>query len=100
VEGIHSAIHSDFISVSRDADAVLFGDDPAGFRIWDCWVRCCTLSDLRKVARDSGWIKDILSGTEGEVFKLHASEEEHAADSVPTLRNSPNIRRECSRTSN
>jgi hypothetical protein len=55
---------------------------------------------LRKVARDSGWIKDILSGTEGEVFKLHASEEEHAADSVPTLRNSPNIRRECSRTSN
>jgi len=81
---IHSAIHAVFISVSQDADAFLVGDDPAGFRIWDCSVGSYTLRDLRKVARDSGWIKGLMSGTEGEVLKLLASEEEHVADSVPT----------------
>jgi len=80
---IHSAIHADFISVSHDADAFIAGDDPAGFRIWNCWVGCYTLKDLRKAARDSGWIKALMSGTEGEVLRLDAPEEEHAGDSAP-----------------
>jgi hypothetical protein len=61
--------------VSHDADAFIAGDDPAGFRIWNCWVGCYTLKDLRKAACDSG--------TEGEVLRLDAPEEEHAGDSAP-----------------
>jgi len=81
---IHSAIHADFISVSHDADAFIAEDDPAGFRIWNCWVGCYTLKDLRKAARDSGWIKALMSGTEGEVLRLDApEEEEHAGGFCP-----------------
>jgi hypothetical protein len=65
---IHTGIDADFISVSHDYDAFLVGDGPAGFRIWDYWVGCYTLRDLPEVARDSGWIKDLMSGTEGEVL--------------------------------
>ena len=54
-----------------------------GFRIWDCWVGCYILRDLHKVARHSGWIQSLMSGAKGEVLRLYASEEEHAADSVP-----------------
>jgi hypothetical protein len=80
---IHCAIHADFISVSHDADAFLGGNDPAEFRICDCWVGCYTFRDLRNVARDSRWIKDFMSGQKGSVLRLYASEEKHAADSVP-----------------
>jgi len=66
--------------VSQDDDAFLVGDDSAGFRIW---IGCYTLQDVRKVSRDSGWIKDLVSGTEGEVLKLDATEEEPAGDSSP-----------------
>jgi hypothetical protein len=38
---------------------------------------------LRKAARDSGWIKALMSGTEGEVLRLDAPKEEHAGDSAP-----------------
>ena len=38
----YSAIHTHFNFVSQDADSCLVGDDPAGFRIWDCWVGCYT----------------------------------------------------------
>ena len=79
---VNSAIHADFISVSH-VDAFLFGDEAAGFCIWDCWVCRCALRDLRKVTRDSGWINDLMSGTKGKVLILHVSEEEHTEDSVP-----------------
>ena len=74
---VHSAIDAeDFYSVSHDADAFLVDQDPAGFRLWDC-------QDLKKLARDSGWVKVLMSGTEGEVLRFHGPEEEHEPDSVP-----------------
>ena len=77
---IYSVIHAVFISAFHDADAFLVGGEPAGFRIWDCWVGCYTLRDLRKVARDSGRMKDLISE---QKLRLHASEEEHVEDSFP-----------------
>jgi hypothetical protein len=59
---------------------------------WDCWVACYTLKDLLKVARGSGWIKDLMSGAAGEVLSLHASEEEHAEILFLVMWNSPNSR--------
>ena len=42
-----------------------------------------SLKDLKKLARDSGWVKDLMIGTEGEVLRFHGPEEEHEPDSVP-----------------
>jgi len=36
-----------------------------------------------KVARDSGWDKDLINGTEGEVLRLDASQEDLTDASVP-----------------
>jgi len=51
-----------------------------------------TLRDLRKVACDSEWVKDLISGTEGKVLRL-------ILRMVLSLlmRNSPDMLRECSR---
>jgi hypothetical protein len=81
---VHSAIDAeDFYSVSHDADAFLVDQDPAGFRLWDCWMGYYSLKNLKKLARDSGWVKDLMSGTEGELLRFHGREEEHELDSVP-----------------
>ena len=77
----------------------LVADHPAGFRIWDCCVGCYTLQDLRKVARDSGWVKDLMSGTEGEVLRLDALRRTLRMILFLVMRNSPSILTECSRTS-
>ena len=42
-----------------------------------------SLKDLKKLARDSGRVQDLMSGTEGEVLRFHGPEEEHEPDSVP-----------------
>jgi hypothetical protein len=46
------------------------------------WVGCCSLQDLRKVASDSGWVKRLMSGIEGDALRLDDSEENLVDDSV------------------
>ena len=76
---VHSGIDAeDFYSVSHDADVFLVDQGPAGFRLWDCWMGYYSLKDLK-----NGWVKDLMSGTEGEVLRFHGPEEEHEPDSVP-----------------
>jgi hypothetical protein len=50
--------------------------------LWNCWAGVYCFKDLKKVARDAGWVKDLLTGTEGEVLQFHGSEE-HDVGSVP-----------------
>ena len=44
---VHCAIDAeDFYSVSHDADAFIVDQDPAVFRLWDCWMGYYSWKDL------------------------------------------------------
>ena len=79
---LHEYVFGEFVAIPHDSDSFIESGDVTRFRIWNSWLGLFGQKALKSVAKEGDWIRNMLSGVEGEVLSLDVPEDPEPSDLI------------------